>query len=167
MSDIKKKGSSEMEICQICQDVNILYLECCHCMCKKCFVELAEKDIANMTCEVCKKLKLPNILISEKDKKDILGAKTYDNLYNNFNLELFGNIVECPKCHEKNSFEKGEVDYNIKDDNNKLLSKTAAEHYAENRCRCLNCQAIFVFHVKLVLIILEKHVLSKNYLNHH
>lgn len=150
MSDIKKKGSSEMEICQICQDVNILYLECCHCMCKKCFVELAEKDIANMTCEVCKKLKLPNILISEKDKKDILGAKTYDNLYNNFNLELYGNIVECPKCHEKNSFEKGEVDYNIKDDNNKLLSKTAAEHYAENRCRCLNCQAIFCISCKAI-----------------
>ena len=97
MSDIKKKGSSEMEICQICQDVNILYLECCHCMCKKCFVELAEKDIANMTCEVCKKLKLPNILISEKDKKDILKKLGLNKIKNALPV-----IQESEKEKEKN-----------------------------------------------------------------
>ena len=103
-----------------------------------------------MSCSKCKSENKPRILISEKDKKDILGIKQYDELYNIFNLALFGTIVECPKCHEKNSFEKGEVDYNIKDDNNNKLSQAAATHYAENRCRCPNCSSIFCISCQVI-----------------
>lgn len=101
-----------------------------------------------MECAKCKAEKKPQYLISEKDKKDILGAKKYDELYDQCNLILFGNVVECPKCKEKNSFEKGEVDYNIKDNQNKKLSKEAAEDYAYNRCRCPSCQGIFCISCK-------------------
>ena len=35
-----------------------------------------------------------------------------------------------------NSFEKGKVDFNVRDDQNNKLSREAAIDYAENRCRC-------------------------------
>ena len=136
-----KKNKNNSEACIICsnqEDIN--YLECLHCICKKCFLKLSEEDLPNMTCPKCKK---PKNLISENDKKNILGQEKYEEIYNNFNMLLYGNLVECPNCKEKISFEPGEVDYNIKDENNKIISKIAAEHYANNRCRCPGCHTIF------------------------
>ena len=153
-NQVKKNKSNKLnnkgDTCMICGDVNILYLECFHCICKKCFLKLADEDLPNMFCQNCKKENKKDILVSEKDKKDILGDKKYDDIYNKFNLLLYGTIVECPKCHEKNSFEKGDVDYNIKDENNKKLSKQACEDYANNRCRCPNCQTVFCISCNLV-----------------
>ena len=58
---------------------------------------------------------------------------------------IIGNIVQCPnpKCKEKITFEPGEIDYNVKDEQNKKLSKKAAEDYATHRCRCGFCQINF------------------------
>jgi hypothetical protein len=68
-----KKNKNNSEACIICsnqEDIN--YLECLHCICKKCFLKLSEEDLPNMTCPKCKK---PKNLISENDKKNIRSRK--------------------------------------------------------------------------------------------
>lgn len=72
----------------------------------------------------------------------ILKAK-YDDLDLKFSMGPGVNIVECPNCKEKNTFEEGSVDYNIKDNNSKLISKESAEHYAKYRCKCFHCKIDF------------------------
>ena len=72
----------------------------------------------------------------------ILKAK-YDDLDLKFSMGPGVNIVECPNCKEKNTFEEGSVDYNIKDNNSKLITKEAAEHYAKYRCKCFHCKIDF------------------------
>ena len=83
-----------------------------------------------MKCKIC------NSPINEEYKKEILGKNKYESLVKKFNELLFGNLIECPNCHEMNSFEKGKVDFNVRDDQNNKLSREAAIDYAENRCRC-------------------------------
>ena len=61
-----------------------------------------------MKCKIC------DYLIGESYKKMILKAK-YDDLDLKFSMGPGVNIVECPNCKEKNTFEEGSVDYNIKD----------------------------------------------------
>jgi hypothetical protein len=41
-------------------------------------------------------------------------------------------LIECPNktCGNKMSVEPGEVDYNLKDNDGKPMSKQAAKHYA-------------------------------------
>jgi hypothetical protein len=84
-----------------------------------------------MKCKICK--------TNEEYKKEILGKNKYESLVKKFNELLFGNLIECPNCHEMNSFEKGKVDFNVRDDQNNKLSREAAIDYAENRCRCASC----------------------------
>ena len=92
-----------------------------------------------MKCKICGKE------IEEEIKKDILGVKIYEELESKALKRIIGNIVQCPnpKCKEKITFEPGEIDYNVKDEQNKKLSKKAAEDYATHRCRCGFCQINF------------------------
>ncbi len=60
------------------------------------------------------KYKICNSAINEKYKKEILGKNIYESLVKKFKELLFGNLIECPNCHEIN-FEKGKVDFNVRD----------------------------------------------------
>ena len=124
------------EICQLCKDRNIIYLGCLHQICKNCFEKEAKKNIFEMKCKIC------NERISEQEKKSVLGEK-YDVLINGGIDQK--NSIKCPYpgCGQIFIFEAGEVDYNIKDANGKVLSKQAAENYAKYRCRCPSCNKDF------------------------
>ena len=125
---------NDIQCCEICQSVDIIYLDCLHLICNKCFKEQAEKDMPNMKCPNCGQL------ISEVYKKTILGEKTYKELEKKFFENNLKDLRECPNCHEKCMFEPGKVDYNVKDQNNKKLGKKEAEDYANHRFRCPNCK---------------------------
>jgi E3 ubiquitin-protein ligase MYCBP2 len=90
-----------------------------------------------MKCKTC------NEIVSEETKKMILGAHEYETLEQRFLFGVIGSVIDCPQCKEKILFEKGGVDYNIKNDKNEKLSKETAEHYAYNRCRCPSCKIDF------------------------
>ena len=90
-----------------------------------------------MKCSEC------NCVISESYKKALLGSTLYDQLEKRAMEGVIGSLIECPQCKEKINFEKGSVDYNIKNDKNEKLTKQAAEHYATNRCRCPSCKIDF------------------------
>ena len=105
-------------------------------MCTKCFEEYAQTDFPNMKCGIC------NVVVGESYKKMMLKS-LYDDLDIKFSLGNQLQIIQCVVCKEKNTFEPGSVDYNIKDSNNKLISKSSAEHYAQYRCRCFNCKQDF------------------------
>ena len=125
---------NDIQCCEICQSVDIIYLDCLHLICNKCFKEQAEKDMPNMKCPNCGQL------ISEVYKKTILGEKTYKELEKKFFENNLKDLRECPNCHEKCMFEPGKVDYNVKDQNNKKLGKKEAEDYANHRFRCTKCK---------------------------
>ena len=128
------------EKCQKCKKLNnIFYLSCNHPICLNCLTKNAEHHFYEMKCKICGKE------IEEEIKKDILGVKIYEELESKALKGIIGNIVQCPnpKCKEKITFEPGEIDYNVKDEQNKKLSKRAAEDYATHRCRCGFCQINF------------------------
>ena len=128
------------EKCQKCKKLNnIFYLSCNHPICINCLTKNAEHHFYEMKCKICGKE------IEEEIKKDILGVKIYEELESKALKRIIGNIVQCPnpKCKEKITFEPGEIDYNVKDEQNKKLSKKAAEDYATHRCRCGFCQINF------------------------
>lgn len=126
-----------VECCQICKGMDYTYLECCHPICLKCFIEFASQNLPNMKCIVC------STPVSENFKKMILGEKEYEKLENYFLMAMVGQVIQCPSCQEKIVFEKGAIDYNITNDKNEKLSRKAAEHYSDNRCRCCNCKKDF------------------------
>ena len=141
-----QKNENAPNICQICQkykdENNINYLECIHPICYECFEKEAENNFFEMKCNICK------TVISEQLKKQILQNKF--PLYEKRALiNILGKegkeIIKCPnkECGEQNIFEQGEIDYNIKDANNQIISKQAAENYAKNRCRCGFCKKEF------------------------
>jgi len=51
-------------------------------------------------------------------------------------------MVECG-CGNQWTFEAGDVDYNIKDEDGNPISKKAAKHFAKNRVRCPSCEKNF------------------------
>ena len=53
-------------------------------------------------------------------------------------MNYYLEINKCSNCDEMNSFEKGKVDFNVRDDQNNTLSREAAIDYAENRYRCVS-----------------------------
>ena len=131
---------SSKERCQMCKkNIKVFYLQCLHPLCVNCLTKIAEKQFYEIKCKKCGKE------IDEKTKKQILGTKKYEELESKALKFIIGNTVQCPnpKCKEQNTFEPGEIDYNVKDENNKLLSKMAAEDYATHRCRCGFCQINF------------------------
>ena len=52
------------------------------------------------------------------------------------------NMIEC-KCGNMIEVAPGQIDYNQKDEEGKVLSKEAAEHMAKYRVRCNACGTIF------------------------
>jgi E3 ubiquitin-protein ligase MYCBP2 len=95
-----------------------------------------------MKCQTC------STLIPEETKVSMLGKDEYDKLIMSFIMGAIGTTIECPQCKEKIVFEKGGVDYNIKNDKNQKLSRESAEHYAFNRCRCVSCKIDFCVNCK-------------------
>ena len=130
--------------CQRCKvNPDILYLPCSdtalHQICQKCFVKYAEDNFYDMKCNICQKK------IDEETKRSILGDEKYQELENKFLKFLFQGLKKCPydNCGEQNEFVEGKVDYNIVDEQNKKISKEAAEDYASHRCRCGFCKRDF------------------------
>ncbi len=121
----------------MCKDLNITYLDCLHRICQPCFEAYARKDFQGMKCLEC------STMIDEGTKKGILGDRLYEELEKQFLWDKIGPVIDCPQCKEKILFEKGNTDYNIRNDKNEKLSPSAAEHYAGNRCRCPSCKIDF------------------------
>ena len=161
----EEEQKEEKEKCQICKKTNkIFYLQCLHTICSNCLTKIAEKKFYEIKCKKCGKE------IDEKTKKQILGEKKYEKLESKALKFIIGNIVQCPNpnCKEQNTFEPGEIDYNVKDDNNKILSKKAAEDYATHRCRCGFCQINFCvnclaipYHLGKTCQEYKKHIFAK------
>lgn len=128
-----------MECCQVCKGYNITYLECIHAICIPCFTDYAKRDFPNMKCIKCKEV------ISEPQKKGILGNSLYAEMESKSLNALLGNTIQCVnnECREQFVFETGNVDYNIRDEKNQKLNKVSAEHYSMHRCRCPSCKIDF------------------------
>ena len=92
-----------------------------------------------MKCVICSQE------ISYQYKKEILGKDFV--IFEDIALKkvLGENIVICANlnCKEQISYEKGKVDYNVKNEKGESLSKKHAEHYSDNRCRCPSCKIDF------------------------
>lgn len=56
----------------------------------------------------------------------------------NKRIELDPKMVRC-ECGSAISFEPSKPDYKSKDEQNKIISRQAAEHMAQCRVRCSNC----------------------------
>ena len=134
----------DIQVCQIDGNPDIMYLLCFHPICLNCFKKSAEENMPNMRCKIC------NTPVSEDIKEQVLGTAMYKKLEDKFTKELIGDLIECPSCHEKNSFEPGKIDYNVRDDQNKKLTPQAAKDYALNRCRCVNCNNNFCIKCKAI-----------------
>lgn len=139
-----QQEDTDIITCQICHTLDISYLECGHAICIPCFIKYAEQDLINMKCKICQTF-IPN-----EYKKIILGEDKYQELQNKLDSLSLNNavqgadIVDCPGCHNKYPFEPGKtVDYKIRDNQNKIISREACEHYARNRVRCPSCQIVF------------------------
>ena len=139
----EQKEEENSNICHMCKtNPNILYLECVHPICYNCFEKEAKSHLFEMKCKICNKE------ISEQLKKEVLQDK-FTSIEKIALMKIIGaegaEIIKCPypECASENVFEPGQVDYNIKDDNGKLLSRQAAEDYAKNRCRCGFCKKDF------------------------
>ena len=143
-NDDGENDNSVFYVCQICKSPDFNYLECFHAMCSKCFNEYAERDFTNMRCKQCR------MIISENYKKEVLGREKYEKYEQSALMGAIGQIIECPNCHELNSFEPGTLNYNIKDNQGKILSREAAEEFANNRCRCVSCNNNFCIKCKSI-----------------
>ena len=67
----------------------------------------------------------------------ILGEQKFNQLESQALMGMFGgNLVKCPykDCGMQNQFEPGSIDYNIRNDQNKVISRESSEEYAKNRC---------------------------------
>ena len=128
-------------MCQRCKvNPDVGYLACVHPICANCFIKYAEQEFYNMKCNICQKE------IDDQTKKMILGEQKFNQLESQALMGMFGgNLVKCPykDCGEQNQFEPGSIDYNIRDDQNKVIPRDAAEEYAKNRCKCGFCKKDF------------------------
>ena len=119
-------------------------MECFHPFCIKCFYKLAEDNISSIKCSKCKNE------VTENFKSEILGPdyEKFEKIV--IDKLMGGNLLICANlsCKEMICFEKGKPDYNIKDDKGNILSKIAAEHYSEKRCRCSKCNKDFCVECK-------------------
>ena len=126
--------------CQRCKvNPDIIYLPCLHQICINCFTLYAEQNFYDMKCNKCQQK------IDEETKLTILGQEKYKEIEKSSLNILFQGLKKCPyeNCGEFNEFVEGNVDYNIVDEQNKKISKEAAEDYAKHRCRCGFCKKDF------------------------
>jgi|LauGreDrversion4_2_1035121.scaffolds.fasta_scaffold456182_2 hypothetical protein len=98
-----------------------------------------------MKCQVC------SLEISYQYKRHIFGKDF--QMFEDLSLKkIVGeNFVICANmnCKEQIFFEKGNVDYNVKNEKGEVLNKKHAEHYSENRCRCASCKIDFCVNCKI------------------
>jgi len=85
---------------------------------------------------------------SEYYLKEIIGKEAYSKIEQEHLDREIGVTFNCINCKEKIAFEKGVVDYNVKDDKNNKLSKDAAEDYSAHRCKCPYCKVEFCVECK-------------------
>ena len=126
--------------CQKCKvNPDIVYLPCVHQICRDCFIQEAERNFYDMKCNKCQQK------IDEETKMAVLGEEKYKEIEKKVMNILFQGLKKCPyeNCGEYNEFVEGQVDYNIVDEQNKKISKEAAEDYAKHRCRCGYCRKDF------------------------
>ena len=133
----------ETDTCMCCGTIeDLLPLECCHMICNRCFLGLAEKDVNSITCKKSncnEKVQYQYLqMILGEEKLTQLEKMSVDKIVNEF-----GQRHNCPGCGELIIFEVGKVDYKIKDEKNQIISNQAAECYAQNRCKCPRCQKEF------------------------
>ncbi len=128
-------------LCQKCKvNPDVFYLTCVHPICKNCFLKLAEENFYDMKCQICGKI------IDDGIKKQALGEQKVQELEKIALMGILGgNLIKCPypNCGELNAFEPGRVDYNVRDAQNQVVSRQAAEDYAIHRCRCGMCKQDF------------------------
>jgi len=132
----------EIPSCSLCKDpTNFTYLECCHEICFNCLNKLISKDLYGSECPKC----------NEKIKADyikmLMGEEKYlemDSRSLAAHLKDDQIIICCnEKCKEKIVFEKGNVNFNQKDDKGSQLSVKACNDFANQRCRCPTCKIEF------------------------
>ena len=134
-------NSIDIPCCRECKDPNFIYLECFHEICSSCFNKKILKDLYNSKCKVC------DIGIRSLYIKEFIGDNKYAQLESKLLQEILvdSRIINCSniKCNEKIIYEKGNVNYNQTDNENKKMSNEACENYANNRCRCPTCKTEF------------------------
>jgi hypothetical protein len=121
----------------------IYFLESCsHIVCKACIVQIVKSDYIKKQkadCPDCGEQ------INEYEIKALLGEEMLSKLHADaINAIVKGDqsIVQCP-CGNAIEASEGKVDYNVKDDDGKKLSRKAAEHMSKHRIRCHACKNNF------------------------
>jgi hypothetical protein len=99
-----------------------------------------------MKCNTCQ------IEISNNYKEQVMGKAKFEE-YERKSMDKFfkpENIKTCvnSKCNESFLFDIGKVDTNARDEKGQKLSQSAAEHFAQNRCRCPKCDTEFCIKCK-------------------
>lgn len=121
----------------------IYFLESCsHIVCKACIVQIVKSDYIKKQkadCPDCGEQ------INEYEIKALLGEEMLSKLHADaINAIVKGDqsIVQCP-CGNAIEASEGKVDYNVKDDDGKKLTRKAAEHMSKHRIRCHACKNNF------------------------
>ena len=96
------------------------------------------------------KFKVCQMVISEDYKKQVLGKEKYEKYEQSELMGVFGQVIDCPNCHELNSFEPGTINYQIKGEQGNLLSKQTCEEYENHRCRSIRCNENFYIKFKTI-----------------
>ena len=133
--------SIDVSVCQHCNSPDITYLDCLHEICFSCLNRVVTEDLYNSKCLKCSSTIGINYI------KEAIGIDRYQEIETIFLSKQFaGNqIIICPntKCNEKVIFEKGNIDYNLKDNDGKKLSPQLCQEYSNQRCRCPSCKLEF------------------------
>ena len=118
-------------ICQRCKvNPDVGYLACLHPICTNCFIKYAEQEFYNMKCNICQKK------IDDHTKKIILGEEKFNKIESQAPIGMLGgNLIKCPLicCGKQSQFESRPVDYNIRNNQNKVISKISDNNV--KKCR--------------------------------
>ena len=140
-----------MQRCGICQKFitpndeamsNVSILECNHFFHKDCLKRSAQDQyLENQTvsCGVCL-TPIQNLYLNEYFGQSFI--EDLNELLLRKQLKEEMNMIEW-KCNNLIEVISGEVDYKQKDEEGKVISKRAAEHMANCRVRCNNCDRVF------------------------
>ncbi|CAD8082872.1 unnamed protein product [Paramecium sonneborni] len=113
--------------------------ECSHVICKQCILRMAqEKYIDNDGKIMCQEIGCI-ARINQFELKQILGNDKFNDLDKKLALKN-QNIVECIKCKSQFSFEKGNPQEQVKDQQGKSINGEALISYANNRFICKQCK---------------------------
>jgi hypothetical protein len=135
--------------CGVCKDAfkedaleNLLFLDTCgHQVCKACVKEAVALTYPDTKCPCnnCDQKLLDNEI------KHSMGEKEFDSFMLALTSKVFEgnkNVVKC-KCGNLIELVVGKVYYDIKNDEGKVINKTAAKHMSQHRVRCPDCEKNF------------------------